>query len=391
LNVTAHDLNLGDTTGIRSIGPADNHALARLGSTGSAINVNLTGDLDMFSTAIASLAGGNVTVNVAGSANLGTSVFTGDQTARGIFTVARSDVSVVAGGSININGSRIAAYDGGNVTVISLHGDVNAGQGGQGSVEVEEVYINPRTGEVLTYTPTIPGSGILATSFPTPLDPSFPSSTHAPGNITVRTPEGDIIANAGGIVQLALNGVDSRTSTINLEAGTVDDQGNVIHDGNINASGSGVIGYNVHMQAAGGVQGLIVAQHNIDISAQQNVNVTALGSGNVNVSSGGTISGTIVGVGSVNVSGATVDASMLSQGGVNANNASVGSSQAFTSANAAGSTSQSSAAGSEEQVKKAVVASNMDDQDDEKKKKGLGSGPVITRRTGRVTVILPKS
>ena len=378
-NLTAHNLDLGATTGIRSIGPANNHGLARLGTSGAAITVNLSGDLDMFSTAIASFDGGNIVVNVGGSANLGSSVFTGDQSARGIFTTARSDVSVTAGGDININGSRIAAYDGGNITVISRTGNVNAGQGGQGAVEVEQVYVDPHTGNVLTYTPTIPGSGILGTSFPASLDPSYPSSGNAPGNITVETPQGNIVASAGGIVQIALNNVDSRTASVTLTAG-----------GSIDASGSGVIGNNVHLRAAGGVRGLVVAQHDISISAQQNVSVTAIGSGNVSVSSGGTISGTIVGVGNVSVSGATVDAAMLSQGGVSANNANVGSSAAFTSANAAGSTSQSAAASGEQQVMKTVVASTSDDED-EKKKRPPGSGPVVTRRTGRVTVILPKT
>ena len=380
LNLTARNLNLGATTGIRSVGPANNPGLARLGASGATINVNVLGNLDMFSTAIASFAGGNIVVNVGGSANLGSSVSTGDATPRGIFTVGKSDVSVTAGGDINISGSRIAAYDGGNITVLSLNGNVNAGQGGQGAVEVEQVYVDPITGRVVTYTPTIPGSGILATSFPASLDSSFPSSRNAPGNITVLTPHGNINASAGGIVQIALNNVDSRTASVTLTAG-----------GSIDARGSGVIGNNVHLEAAGGVQGLVVAQHDISISAQQNVSVTAIGSGNVNVSSaGGAVSGMIVGVGNVSVSGASVDAAMLSQGGVSANNANVGSSAAFTSANAAGSTSQSTAASSEQQLKKTVVANTTDDED-EKKKRLPGSGPVVTRRTGRVTVILPKS
>ena len=389
-NLTAHDLDLGATTGIRSIGPLSNPGLARLGASGAAINVTLSGNLEMYSTAIASLAGGNIVVSAGGHVNVGSSVFTGDSSARGIFTAAKSDVSVTAVGNININGSRIAAYDGGGVTVVSLTGNVDAGHGGQGAVEVQQVYVDPKTGRVLTYTATIPGSGILATSFPQPLDPAFPKSKNSPGDITVLTPQGDIVASAGGIVQISLNNVSSTKASVTLVAGTKDEQGNVIYNGSIDASGSGVIGDNVHLEAAGGIKGLIVAQHDISISAQQNVNVTAIGSGSVSVSSGGTISGTIVGVGGVSASGASVDAAMLSQGGVTANNANVGSSQAFTSANAAGSTSQAAAASEEQQVKKTVVASNSDEED-EKKKRVPGSSPVLTRRTGRVTVILPKT
>jgi filamentous hemagglutinin family protein len=381
LAVTARNIDLGATTGIRSVGPADNSALARLGASGASISVGLAGNLDMFSTAIASFAGGKVDVTAGGYINVGTSVQTGDEVPRGIFTVGKSDVTVTAGGDINVNGSRIAAYDGGNVTVTSLQGSVNAGHGGQGSVEVEQVYVDPKTGQVLTYTPTIPGSGILATSFPVPLDPSIPASKNPPGNIVVNAPHGDIVASAGGIVQIALNGVSSKAS-ITLDAGH-----------NIDASGSGVIGNNISLQAGGAIKGLIVAQHDININAQQNVAVTAIGSGNVSVSSaGGSISGTIVGVGNVSVSGASVDAAMLSQGNVSANNANVGSSAAFTSANAAGATSQSTAANAEQQAKQTFAASGSStDEDDLKKKRAPGPSPVITRRTGRVTVILPKS
>jgi filamentous hemagglutinin family protein len=380
LSITARNLDLGATTGIRSVGPALNNALAKLGASGAAVSVNLAGNLDMFSTAIASFAGGNINVTAGGSINVGSSVQTGDAVPRGIFTVGKSDVTVTAGGDVNVNGSRIAAYDGGNVAVTSLNGNVNAGNGGQGSVEVEQVYVDPNTGKVLTYTPTIPGSGILATSFPAPLDPSIPPSKNAPGNITVNAPNGSIVASSGGIVQIALNNVNSPAS-IMLTAGK-----------DIDATGSGVIGNNVILKADGTIKGLVVAQHDINISAQQSVAVTAIGSGNVNVSAGGTISGTIVGVGNVSVSGASVDAAMLSQGNVSANNANVGSSSAFTSANAAGATSQSSAANSEQQANKGVVAAaGTGEEEDEKKKRTPGTGPAITRRTGRVTVILPRS
>jgi filamentous hemagglutinin family protein len=390
LNVTARNLDLGATLGIRSVGPAYNAALARLGSSGAAINVNLTGNLDMFSTTICSLAGGDIHVDADGYINVGSDIFTGSEAARGIFTVAKSDVFVTAGGNINVNGSRIAAYDGGNITVVSQTGDVDAGHGGQGSAQVQEVIVDPVTGRVLTYTPTIPGSGILATSFPAPLDPNFPASWNAPGNITVSTPQGSILASAGGIVQIALNGVASQTACITLTAGTRDAAGHVIYRGNIDATGSGVIGNNVRLDATGNVTGLLVAQHDININAQQNVNVTAIGSGNVSVSAGGSISGTIVGVGGVSASGASVDAAMLSQSGVTANNASVGSSAVFTSANAAGATAQSGASSADQQVKKTVVASASDDEA-EKKKRDLAKSPVLTRRIGRVTVILPKT
>jgi len=220
-NIYAHNLDLGTTAGIQSVGPLNNPALANYFLNGANINVNLTGNLDMFSTAISSLNGGDVSVNAAGDINVGSSTFAGnDLQARGIFTVAKSDVTVMAGGNINLNGSRVAAYDGGNVTVESLHGNVNAGNGANGSVTVEEVYVDPVTRKIYTINEPIPGSGILATTL-LPLLPGviFPAPQEDVGNILVETPEGDIVAALGGITQLPLNGSDSADATVELLAG----------------------------------------------------------------------------------------------------------------------------------------------------------------------------
>jgi hypothetical protein len=389
LNVNARNLDLGATLGIQSVGPARNHALAQLGASGADINVNLGGTLDMFSTTISSSAGGDIAIKAQGDVNVGSATFVGNDTrARGIFTVAKSDVSVLAKGDINVNGSRIAAYDGGSITIISEEGKVDAGKGGNGSVTVEKVYVDPVTGEVKTYMPTIPGSGVLATSFPPSLDPSFPNSPNTVGNITVKTPKGDIIASSGGIVQVALNGVNAPDAFVTLVAGSKDAQGNVLYNGSIDATGSGIIGGNVNLDATDGIKGLVVAQQNININAQQNVSVTAIGAGNVNVSAGGTISGTIVGVGSVNASGSSVDAALLSQNVNTSGN--VSGQVGFGQANAAGATSQSAASQSDEAAKKVADNSSSNDEEEKKKKQLAAQSIRLARSVGRVTVILSK-
>jgi hypothetical protein len=184
--------------------------------------VNLTGNLDMFSTIISSENGGDVNVNADGDINVGSATFAGDtvQQARGIFTVAKSDVTVVAGGNIELNGSRIAAYDGGNVTVESLHGNVDAGNGVNGFVTVEDVYVDPVSRKILTETTSIPGSGILATTFPPPRPGNaFPAQHNTVGNVLVETPEGDIVAGLGGVTQVPQNGEDSPNAVAELLAG----------------------------------------------------------------------------------------------------------------------------------------------------------------------------
>ena len=385
--VSARNLDLGATVGIVSQGPRANSALAQYFDRGADIAVNLGGNLDMFSTTISSLNGGSITVRADGSINVGSRSFTGnDSRARGIFTVDPSDVTVIARGDINVNGSRIAAYDGGSVVVRSLEGTVDAGTGARGVAVVEKIFVDPLTRQIATYSPTIPLSGILATTFPPPLDPVFPASRNPVGNITIDAPRGNIIANAGGVIQMSLNGINRDGRTVILRAGTKDADGNVVHVGNIDAKGSGVIGSTVKLDAAGSITGVVVARENIDIITTQNANVTALAQGSVSVSAGGTISGTIIGIGSVNASGSSVDAALLSQNVTASGDVSSSSQVGFSQGTAANATSQSLQ--TEDQAR--AVASASTDGDAEELKRGKRELPLLSRSVGRVTVILPK-
>ena len=277
--------------------------------------MNADGDsLDMFATTISSLNGGNISVNAAGNVILGSTYVPGnDQYARGIYTTGDSDVSVIAGGNIEVAGSRIAAYDGGNVTVESLHGNVDAGNGSSGSVTVDEYYVDPLTGATEFANPTIPLSGILAMTFP-PRDPLSTEPAYSVGNVLVEAPQGNITASAAGIVQLPLNGVNSDAATVTVEAGSRDAQGNVLYTGNINTSGSGVVGSTVKLDATGDINGVVFARNNADINAPLNANVTVLAEGTASVNAGGNLSGIIISVGNLSASsGGSIDASLLSQ------------------------------------------------------------------------------
>jgi len=163
----------------------------------------------------------------------------------------------------------------------------------------------------------------------------------------------------------------------------------VTHVGNVDASGSGVIGANVKIKATGDIKGLVLSQGNITLGANQNINVTAIGVGNVTASAGGTVSGTIVGVGGVSASGNSIDASLLSQNVTTSGSLAAGSQVGFAAANAAGATSQSALSGDQE-TKKTLVSAAVDDSNTDEGKKRRGLTPTITRRIGRVTVILPK-
>lgn len=387
-NVNASSIELGNTFGILSWGIGGPNgdksryaSLAGLTKSGAAINVNVTGDLSMLTSTIASMYGGDVRVNSTGELDLGSQdLFATSRFAFGIYTSGHSDVYVTADKDINIAGSRIAAYNGGNVFVKSLDGNVNAGSGGNVYVNVQLVSRNPITGEAQTAEDQIYGSGIVAVSLPAQLQ--TPGGRPLPGNITVEAPRGDILSTSAGILQLALDGNAGSGPTVTLVAGTPASAGEPAIPGNILLGDSGLIGGTVNLTAQGNIKGVIVSRQNSTINAAQNFSGALLSAGNANIAAGGSVSGTIIGVGGISASASHMDASLLSQ------NVSVGGGQAQStlgSSASATSVSQSAAQQSSSDARQ-QLAQDLSKEDDTKKK---SKGPVLARRVGRVTVILP--
>ncbi|HEY6167041.1 MAG TPA: filamentous hemagglutinin N-terminal domain-containing protein, partial [Verrucomicrobiae bacterium] len=120
LSITAQNLDLGISDGIRSVGPLNNAALAKLSRTGADLDIQLAHDLDMVASRIASVNGGTINLIAGGTLDVGTQEqFTSSSAPKGIYTTAGSAVNVVCEGDININGSRIATYDGGSLSILS--------------------------------------------------------------------------------------------------------------------------------------------------------------------------------------------------------------------------------------------------------------------------------
>jgi len=362
--INAQNIDLGFSGGISVLAP--NAPLAAISPYGANLTVTTFGNLEMTSTAIAnySLLGG-ITLNV-GTATGGILDVGGPLTAlgdpgvvKGIFTTSGGNISVNAGGNINVDGSRIAAYNGGNINLTSQTGDVNAGSGGSGFVSFQALGFNS-AGQLVRIPALIPGSGILATT--------VPGSDAALGNITINTPNGSINASLGGILQLAFNGTDAKANFIDLNAG---------HD--INAAGSGVIGYNINLQAGGNINGVIIGRQGVDIKSSQNVTVTVVSGGNVDINASGEVSGTVIGGGNVDVSGDSITASLIGES-VSASGDTSGASMGIPQSNVTKENAETA-------DDAATMASNTDDQDDENKKKGKGIA--LAQKTGRVTIVLP--
>ena len=395
-NINAGSIDLGSSKGIISWGigsamnPVDYSPLAGVTHSGAEVNVNVAGNLSMLTSTIASIYGGNVNINCGGGLALSLGNFalippSSGAICFGIFTSGHSDINVIANNDINVGGARIATFNGGNVLVRSLGGNVNAGNGANSTLVVPVIYRDPKTGFLITSAITEPrpyGSGILAMS-PTAAYQT-PGGGGLPGNITVETPHGDILSTLGGIQQIALNGSIAGGPTITLTAGTPPSAGSPGYAGNVRLGAGGVVGGTVNITAQGDIQGLIVSHQNSTINAAQSFNGTLLAGGSANVAAGGTVSGTVIGISGVNASGGGgITASLLGQ------NVSVGGAQAQSTLGttaAATSTSQAAAQTASSDAKEQVTKDTAQDDDQKKNAKR----PVLTRKIGRVTVILPK-
>jgi filamentous hemagglutinin family protein len=424
-DITADSISLGNSYGILSCGVVDAPGgfdrygnLSSITPAGATINVTVTGadqptdpsqpvspanplisSLNMLTSAIANLGGGSINVvDTGGSMDLGSSsllAFTAGAAgsahlAYGIYTTGGGNVNVTALGAVNIDGSRISTYNGGDVFIESLTGNVNVGSG---SADLNTVYnaFTSGNGSAIAYVEDIFGSGIEAeTLVPAQAGQTFPpSAATVPGNITVETPQGSILGGAAGVIQEALDGSITAGPQVLLEAGTPynDDwtpyleglkpSQTPIYVGNIDLGGSGVIGGNVIVVATGSVSSQIISRQNATVVGQQDVVVTILSGGQANVA-GQTISGTIAGIGGVNVnSTGDTTASLLGQN-VNANGKA--SDTLGSTANATSAT-QSAAQQASSQSQKQATSDQTQESDNKKKK------PQI-QKVSHVTVLL---
>ncbi len=244
---------------------------------GANINVTTTGDLEMTSTKIANEGFlGGIVLNVGGTLDVGGqfTIFGDPDAAKGIFTTSGGNVSVTANSDVNVDSSRIAAYNGGNITIESEQGDVNAGSGGSGYVTLKALEIDPTTGQLTGIPATIPGSGILATT--------VPGSDALLGNILVETPNGNISANSGGILQIPFNDSDTSRATAELLAGYELQDANglpvsaenlaggiavfISAARNIDTGESGVVAQNLIAKATGYIKGLFIGRQTVTIN-----------------------------------------------------------------------------------------------------------------------------
>jgi filamentous hemagglutinin family protein len=158
------------------------------------------GNLDMVDSAISSRTG-SIYALAGGSMNIGkTALSNAPLKSSGVTTLSGGDLSVYAGGDINVNESRMMTYFGGDITIWSDQGDINAGRGSKTTISaptpVYHYYPGTNVVSFISYTPPSAGSGIRALTF----DPDGSGPLVAPeaGNIHVYA-KGTLDAGEAGI------------------------------------------------------------------------------------------------------------------------------------------------------------------------------------------------
>jgi len=187
--------------------------------TTAIVNYGLFGDISLH---IGDHSGGTVTIG-----NEASDAATQQQPTAGIFTSSGGDVSVISGGSISVGQSRIATYDGGNVTVLALQGNIDCGVGSLGVTYVNNAYeLDPATGQLVDLLAAlgsnlggglgfgIPGSGIRANTFVNGNARLGNMLVEAPNGYAVTLPDGTVTpvginASQGGIVALHFNSLEA--------------------------------------------------------------------------------------------------------------------------------------------------------------------------------------
>jgi hypothetical protein len=168
-----------------------------------------SGNIEMTSSQISTNSGkDNIYIIAAGELDVGKSTFFSnpDEVQKtGIFTAGGGAINILTNGDVNVNESRVMTFEGGDITVWSESGNINAGRGAK-----EEVIASPPTlvaeynangteiiGYQVVFTPPAVGSGIRAVTFA----PDGPAGPPAPpeGDIYLFAIQGIIDAGEAGI------------------------------------------------------------------------------------------------------------------------------------------------------------------------------------------------
>jgi hypothetical protein len=156
------------------------------------------GNLDLISSQIFTLSGGNISILVpGGSIDVGLA-FTPVGVAQklpgqlGIVAQGPGNIDIFSEGDVNVNASRIFTLGGGNILIWSDEGSIDAGNGSKSSLSVPPptVLVAADGSVTIDYSGSLSGSGIRTIQ----TNPDFPA-----GNVDLDAPVGTVNAGDAGI------------------------------------------------------------------------------------------------------------------------------------------------------------------------------------------------
>jgi hypothetical protein len=153
------------------------------------------GDLKLFFSRIHTVDGGDINMMVPGGlVNAGLAVaFAGAKPASelGIVTQREGSINGFVEGNFLVNQSRVFALDGGNITLWSSNGNIDAGRGSKAAIAVPPPIISfDEQGNLkVEVPPAVSGSGIRTAA----------STVLQPGDVTLAAPRGVVDAGEAGI------------------------------------------------------------------------------------------------------------------------------------------------------------------------------------------------
>jgi filamentous hemagglutinin len=181
------------------------------------------GDINMTTSQISTLAGGDIYVFSNGKINVGQTAFvTSAQTqSTGIFTGHGGDINIFSVKDVNVNESRVMTFFGGNITMWSDTGNINAGRGSTTEIDASPPTLTYVNGQfVLEFNPPEVGSGIRALTYA----PGEEEAAPLAGNVYLFAPQGVIDAGQAGIAgnQVILGAVQVlNANNISFSSGSV--------------------------------------------------------------------------------------------------------------------------------------------------------------------------
>ncbi len=160
----------------------------------------------------------DIYVLAAGDLNVGKSTFFTDEQQRkgtGIYTAAGGAVNVFSFHDINVNESRVMTFRGGDITLWSDLGNINAGRGSKTAVSATPPRVVPFGDSfILVFDPPALGSGVRAVTYD-PDGVTGPLVEPPAGDIYLFAPEGFIDAGEAGIA--GTNVFLGATQVLNVE------------------------------------------------------------------------------------------------------------------------------------------------------------------------------